>query len=190
MNRYDYINLLIEIVNEPTFTLGSADNVFQYSKYYYSADATAYQTSKHGIKIYDEGQLINDCIVIGSGGSTGIFENSSIVDRDEILVCCCDTVFCLTISNLELKWRTRADEATCFTIHKLDDDYIVYGELQISRLDRNGNIIWSFGGADIFVSLDDENPFKLETDHIALRDYSKNEYKIDFDGKLISSCIR
>ena len=180
MNRYDYKNLVIEIVNEPTFTPGSADNAFQYSKCYYASDAQEYQTSKHGIRIYTEGQLINDCIVIGSGGATGIYENSSIVDCDEILVCCCDTVFCLTVSNLELKWRTRADEATCFTIHKLDNDYIVYGELQISRLDRNGNIIWSFGGADIFVSLDEEESFKLEADHIALSDFNKKKYKIDF----------
>ncbi|MCX2485762.1 hypothetical protein [Pedobacter sp. MR2016-24] len=188
MNRYEYKNLVIEILNDPLFTSGSTDNVFQYSKCYYGGGAPEYQTSKHGIKIYSEGVLINDCIVIGSGGGTGIYDNSTIVNCDEVLVCCCNTVFCLSLSNLELKWQTMADEATCFTIHQLENDYIVYGELTISRLDREGNIIWSFGGADIFVSIDNEDPFKLESDHIALTDFNRNKYKIDFDGKLISYC--
>jgi len=107
------------------------------------------------------------------------------VDNEQLVICCCDTVFCLTLPDLHLKWKTRADDATCFQIFKQQDDYIVHGELQITKLDKNGKIKWQFGGADIFVCIDGEEAFKLESDGILLRDFAKTEYKIDFDGKLL-----
>jgi hypothetical protein len=185
MNRYQYKDLKIEVLNEPTYKFGSADNSFTYIKHYFGDGATDYPTSKHGIKIYREDVIIDSCIIIGSGGATGIYKNSTILDNEQLLVSCCDTIFCLTLPNLELKWRTQADQATCFQIFKYQDDYIVHGELQISKLDRDGRIKWEFGGADIFVSIDNEDEFKIENDGILLTDFAKTKYKIDFDGKLI-----
>ena len=74
---------------------------------------------------------------------------------------------------------------TCFQIFKRQDDYIIHGELQVVRLDKDGNIKWRFGGTDIFVSIDNDEEFKIESDGILLTDFSKTKYKIDFDGKLI-----
>jgi hypothetical protein len=86
---------------------------------------------------------------------------------------------------LELKWATQSDPATCFGIYKLQDDYIVHGEIEISRLDKEGNIKWQFGGSDIFVTFDADDAFKLNADHIALTDFYRIKYKIDFNGKII-----
>jgi len=51
-----------------------------------------------------------------------------------------------------LQWKTKADVATCFEIFKYRSDYIVHGEMAISRLSADGDIIWQQSGADIFVS--------------------------------------
>lgn len=185
MNRHQYKDLTIEVLDEPTYKFGSADNNFNYSKHYFGDGATEYPTSKHGIKIYQDDQIIDSCIIIGSGGATGIHKNSSILDNDQLILCCCDTIFCLTLPDLELKWKTQSDQATCFQIFRQQDDYIIHGEIQVTKLDKDGNKKWEFGGADIFVSIDNEEEFKIESDGILLTDFGKTKYKIDFDGKLI-----
>jgi hypothetical protein len=185
MNRYPYNDFTIEVINEPTYKFGSSDNKFTYSKYYFADGAAEYPTSHHGVKIYQDDHIIESCIVIGSGGATGVHQNSSLLDVDQLLLCCCDTVFCLTLPHLTLKWQTRSDPATCFQIFMQQDDYIIHGELQVTKLDRDGNKKWEFGGADIFVSIDNEEEFRLENDGILLTDFAKTKYKIDFDGKLI-----
>jgi len=53
-------------------------------------------------------------------------------------------------------------------------------------LESFGNIIWQFDGADIFVSLDEENSFQLDDNHIVLKDFTGTKYTIDFDGNSLS----
>lgn len=185
MNSYLYKELTVKVINEPTYKFGSSDNDFTYSKHYFGEGATEYPTSKHGVKIYQDDQIIGSCIVIGSGGATGVHRNSSLLDNDQLLLCCSDTVFCLTLPNLALKWHTQADQATCFQIFKQQDNYIIHGELQVTKLDKEGYKKWEFGGADIFVCIDNEEEFRLESDGILFTDFTKTKYKIDFDGKLI-----
>jgi hypothetical protein len=185
MNKHQYKDLTIEVLDEPTYKFGSVDNNFVYSKTCFGDNAEQYPTSKHGIKIYRDDQIIDSCVIIGSGGATGINQNSSLVDNDQLVICCCDTVFSLTLPSLELKWKTQADQATCFQVFKQQDDLIVHGELQVTKLDKDGNKKWEFGGADIFVSIDNEEEFKIENDGILLTDFAKTKYKIDFDGKLL-----
>lgn len=185
MNRYQYNDLTIEVLDEPTYKFGSADNNFNYSTTYFGDNAEEYPTSKHGIKIYRDDQIIESCIIIGSGGATGIHQNSFIIDNNRLLICCCDTIFNLKLPELDLIWKTQADQATCFQIFKHQDDIIVHGEFQVTKLDKNGNKKWEFGGADIFVSIDNEDEFKIENDGILLTDFAKTKYKIDFDGNLI-----
>jgi hypothetical protein len=185
MKRYQYNELTIEVRDEPTYKVGSTDNNFNYSKHFFGNDGETFPTSKHGIKVFSDEHEINSCIIIGSGGATGVHENSSIINNDQIVICCCDTVFCLTIPELDLKWKTQADQATCFQVFKKENDYIVHGELQVTKLNNDGLKLWEFGGADIFVSIDGEEEFKLEDDGILLMDFEKTKYKIDYEGKLL-----
>lgn len=185
MYRHQYKDLTIEVLEEATYKFGSADNNFIYSKHHFGDGAIEHTTSKHGIKIYQDGQIIDSCILIGSGGSTAIHQTSSLVDNDRLVICCCDTVYSLTLPYLELKWKTQADPATCFQIFQQENDYIIHGEIQVTKLDKNGNKKWEFGGAEIFVSIDNEEEFKIESDGILLTDFAKTRYKLDFDGKLL-----
>lgn len=140
MNRYQYKDLIIEVFDDPIYSFNSTDNKVNYSKCYFGKDAREYHTSKHGIIIRRGNQEISSCLVVGSGGATGIYQRSTLVDKDELLICCCDTIFCLTIPNLDLKWNVQADKVTCFELYKLQNDYIIYGECQITRITCDGQI--------------------------------------------------
>lgn len=185
MNQHQYQDFTIEVIDESVYKSGSADNNFNYAKVFFADGAEQYPTSKHGIKVYRDGQIVESCIVIGSGGATGVYVNASLIDNDRLLVCCCDTVFCLALPGLTLLWHTQADLATCFKVYKLQEDYLVHGEMQITRLGKEGSIQWQFGGADIFVSMDGGDELILEEDHIMLTDFGGTKYKIDFDGNLL-----
>ncbi len=185
MKRYLYKDFIIDVLDEATYQHGSEHHHFNYHKVYFGNDEEQHPSSKHGIKIHREGQIIDSCIIIGSGGATGIHQSSSLMDNDQLIICCCDTIFCLMAPELNLKWKTQADQATCFQIFKLQKDYVVHGELQVTRLGKDGKILWQFAGKDIFVSLEGEEEFKLADDHIMLTDFGKTRYKIDFDGNLL-----
>lgn len=185
MVKLKFEDLTIEIYDDPVFLPGSTDNSRNYLKHYFGDGALEHPAARHGIKILDNDIEINNCIVIGSGGVTGVIEHSVLLDGDKILVCCCNTLFCLSVPGLELCWQTKADWATCFEVFKLDNDYLVHGELQISRIDSSGKIKWQFQGQDIWVCLGNKNPFNITPDFIQLFDFCNKEYKIDFNGELL-----
>lgn len=186
MNTHSYQNLVIEVFDDPTYQPASGDNTFTYSKQYSSVSEAYQPTSKHGIKIYHEGKKCSSCIILGGGGGTGIHDNSSLVADRQLLVCCTDNIFCLSLPDLDLKWKIQADEATCFQIYNLQEDYIIHGEFEISRIDKDGNIKWQYSGSDIFVTPDGAEAFTLNSDHIVLTDFNKAKYKVDFNGKTIT----
>ena len=185
MNQHYYNDLIIEVFDTPAYSFDSSENTNTYLNVYFGDDGRELPVSKHGIKVYKANKEINSCLIIGSGGATGVQKNSTLLDHDQLLVCCCNTVFCLTLPDLYLKWQTKADTATCFQIFKLENDYVVHGELEITRIDRDGNIQWQFSGADIFVSIDGQKEFIISGNYIMLSDFSNHKYKIDFQGKQI-----
>ena len=93
-------------------------------------------------------------VIVGSvGGRTTNHKDAIIFEDTRFLICCSDTVLCLSIPDLTLPWRTQADQATCLEIFKYQDSYRVHGELEISRLDKDGKILWHHGGGDIFITI-------------------------------------
>lgn len=184
MNKYQWRDFTIEIFDDLNYTYGSADNIYNYPKKYFSNEERDCPW-KHGIKIYEDDQVINGCVLFGTGGKTSPQKTSIILEDDRLVVCCGDTVSCLSLPDLELKWKNKADAATCFQIFKLEEDYLVHGELEITRLDKNGDEKWKFSGRDIFVTLKNENSIVIHSDYIELTDFEYEKYKIDFDGNLI-----
>ncbi|NUY82349.1 hypothetical protein HUK80_15700 [Flavobacterium sp. MAH-1] len=87
---------------------------------------------------------------------------------------------------LEIIWRTQADDITCFQILKVDNEFIIHGEMEISKLDGNGNIIWQRGGRDIFVTRDGVDDFKIKDNIIFVKDFENNLYKFDLLGNQIN----
>jgi outer membrane protein assembly factor BamB len=129
--------------------------------------------------------LIKSAVIASNGGGTGIHDTSIIIEKDRLLVCCSDSVFCLSIPDLTLLWRTQADQVTCLEIYKYEDSYIIHGELEISRIDKNGKILWQQIGADIFTTLEGKDTFVITYNYIIATDWENRKYKFDFNGQSI-----
>ena len=185
MNRHQYKYLTIEVVDEPHYTASSYNKGCNYSTKYFAGDDEQYQTRTHGVKILLDGKEINNCLIGAYGGPTGINQNSSLIQNDQIIICCCDSIFCLTLPELRLDWIRKCDPSSCLQIFKYQDDFIIHGESVITKLNKVGQIIWQFSGEDIFVSIDNEQEFNFEDDGILLIDFRGTKYKIDYDGKLV-----
>src|SRR5690606_21380218 len=138
-----------------------------------------------GIKIYEEENVIKSAIIGSIGGGTSATQNSTIVESDKIVICCGNSVFCLLIPSLELTWKISADDATCFQIFKVNDFYIVHGELQITKIDIDGNILWQRSGEDIFTTKNGKDDFQITDEFIVVKDWNNKTYKFDFMGNLI-----
>ena len=185
MNRLTAGEFQIEIFSDPDYRLDSADNLHQYKSIYMNEDSYR-ATSIYGIKVYKNDTLLSSALVGSSGGGTGIYPNSLIAEPQRLVVCCSNSIFCLAIPTLLLQWKTKADFATCFEVFKYQSDYIVHGEVEISRLSADGDLIWQRSGADIFVTLDsNEDDFVVTDDYILATDWNNRKYKFDFDGNVI-----
>ena len=74
---------------------------------------------------------------------------------------------------------------TTFSIHRLPDGYLIYGEIEIIRLDDAFQAVWNFSGKDIFVSVTGKQPFDLTDETIKLYDFEDNFYELDYNGNLL-----
>ncbi|WP_205410085.1 hypothetical protein [Flavihumibacter solisilvae] len=171
----------IEIYRDETFDKHSNDNVHLYDHVHFKKDNYVFPTMI-GVKVFKGNNLIQSAIIGSIGGGTGIHSTSVIYENERLLICCSDSIFCLSIPDLILLWQTRADQATCFEIYKYQDNYIVHGELEISRLDVDGKILWQRSGADIFTTISGEQAFKLTDNLIIAKDFEDRVYKFDYDG--------
>jgi len=184
---------IIKIENLPNYTLNSQDNIQEFKLQYFNGSQNEdrfYPTSKHGIRIFENDEEINSAIICEVGGATGIHTNSFLIEEDNILICCCDKVYSLKIPDLSINWAKRLDPATCFGIYKFKGDLIIHGELQISRIDFQGNQKWKFGARDIFVTPDGEESFKIVGEIIKLKDWEGYEYILDESGNEIHNSTK
>lgn len=102
-----------------------------------------------------------------------------------LVVCCSNTVFKLSIPELNLEWKTQADFAACFGIYYLDKDYLVHGELEITRLNKYGQIVWQRSGRDIWTTPEGYDDFGVFKNYILATDWRYYRYKFNFNGKLL-----
>ncbi|WP_211300824.1 PQQ-binding-like beta-propeller repeat protein [Spirosoma oryzae] len=134
----------------------------------------------------EEQQVIRQVYIAASGGNTSINEHSYVLFEEGLAVCCGDSVFCLAVPDLTLLWQTKADTITCFGVFAHENDLIVHGELSISRLTKEGAIIWQFSASDIFVSLTSTINFRIEGRTIYVIDWDGIMYEVDAEtGRLL-----
>ena len=172
---------IIEIFTDETYEVDSAENINEYDFEYLEAE-NEYNSTFVGIKLYENEELKKSILIGSEGGNTGINENSKIIEENRVIICCANKIFCLSFPELNLLWKTKADEMTCFEIFKKDNFYIVHGELEISKLDENGKILWQKSGADIFTTISGKNDFELNEKYIIATDWENRIYKFDYEG--------
>lgn len=118
--------------------------------------------------------------------STGNDNSQSVKLNDNNLIMSLGfTILSLNLDETELDWILRPDIAEIFEFYDLEEDILLRGELQIHRIDKNGNIKWSYSGRDIWVNLEGKSEVNIEENKIRLLDFESNEYLINFNGELL-----
>ncbi|NIG55741.1 hypothetical protein [Chitinophaga sp. Cy-1792] len=171
----------VKIVQDHDYTPGSADNVREYNRHYFPDPD--YTSSLLGIDVYEDDNLL-DSALIGTNGQR-VYEGAVIVEEERIIFSSADRLYCLSVPQLEPLWTTKADTTYCFEVFRYGADYIVHGELEITRIDHNGNICWQRSGADIFSTPEGINDFVMTDEYILAHDWQHNSYKFDYDGNAI-----
>ncbi len=171
----------VELLEESAYNVGSIENAFQYAKLYI-ATSNSKPSTLIGIKVYKDSKLINSAIIGGLGGASGIHKTSQVLCEDSLTICCAQSLFKLSIPELNLEWNLEADDAACFEVFKYKEDYIVHGELNISRVSKIGTLLWQRSGKDIFATVDGKDEFQVNENQIIVKDWENNLYKFDFEG--------
>jgi len=150
----------------------------------------SYWTSNIIVEKIDKIGLATKLAITGIYGGFYLYSQSEDKDGQSIKLIDQDLIFSLgdTFLSLNLKsnqfnWLLQPDLTEVFEFYDLQDDFIVRGETEVHRIDRNGNKLWSFGGQDIWVNLEGENEVIILEDKILLTDFNSSKYFIDFDGK-------
>ena len=182
--KLNYKNFEIEIFNDGSFTLHSADNTSSYKNVYYSDNDDF--NNKIAVRTFENSQEISNAIICENGTTNGLTENSFIINDNKTWICISNKIYCLEIPSLKLIYHKKLDSVTNFTIYKFKDDFIIHGELEIFRITQLGDIKWSFSGKDIWVNIEGKQEVEIKDDRIKLIDFENNEYEIDFNGIEIS----
>jgi hypothetical protein len=178
-------DLTIRVFDDSAFTKGN-DSPTSYHKVIEAAEDEVYRSdAQHAIEVHKSDGIINSAIIQAIMGATGVNNNTALIDNGNLIIKCARNLYCLSLPRLDINWMTMADDGVCFEVHKYQDDYITHGELNISRIDRTGKIIWQFSGEDIFVCLDETNPFEMHDHFMALTDFNGRKYKIDYSGEIL-----
>ena len=171
----------VKITNESDYNSDSKENIFNYKKKYLT-DSDYILLTKFGITVFENGIELNSALIGAEGGASGLHKTSQIIENNRILICCSDTIFSLELPSLSLNWKTKVDQATAFQIFKIEGGFIVHGELEITRIDDKGNVIWQNGGADIFVTPDGKDNFEVNGEVIKAIDWGNRTYKWNLNG--------
>lgn len=118
-------------------------------------------------------------------------EDCAILDDDILTVLQNDYITQIDLKTVQIIAGYELDVfGTTFSIYRMPDGYLIYGEIEIIKLDDGFNTVWKFSGKDIFVSITGKNAFELTDHSIKLYDFEDNFYEIDFDGKLINEELK
>jgi len=181
------VELYYESWNSPTKTIGKNDDeiIIELSEEKGEWDST--------LKIdIAEDNAKRTCIVTGIQGGTylhtsGGNENgqSVKVDGDNLILSLGLNFISIDLKELKLNWKLKPDMAEVFEFYDLDNDYLLRGEVGIHRIDKSGQVKWTFSATDIWVNMEGKPEVEIAENSIKLLDFNSDQYEIDFDGKEI-----
>lgn len=175
------------IYTDHQYTVESADNLRRYNRVYIDDSCDRHSNVSNVAILVKHGQdEVASTILCDIGVFTGLSESSFIIEERVLYICAGNKLYYLNIPDLTLKWTGQVDYVTNFSVQKLEDDLLVHGEIEITRITKLGEIKWRFGGQDIWVNTNGFPVITLLYDRIKLVDFQSNFYAIGFDGNTIS----
>lgn len=104
-------------------------------------------------------------------------DKCALVRESQVFVCVGHSVFCIQLPDLSLVWTTIADSSTAFGLYSLEDQIIVHGEQEISKLSIHGERLWQASGSDIF-TMADGSCFEILNGVIHVRSWDGRTYNL------------
>lgn len=200
MEQFEFDNQNLE-VEDSVFrielryeSLFSNDKKINTEKYVQAIQVSDSGASELGIRVFKENNEINSGVIKGINGAVWLSKKDDIDEsqsvefkNDNLILSLGFNLISVKIPNLEINWNIVPDTAEIFEFYNLENDILLRGELQVHRIDRNGQIIWSYGGADIWVNIYGKQEVTILEDKIKLIDFNNDEYLIGFDGNPIAN---
>jgi len=182
-----YKDFEIHVYSDSVYTYNSADNITSYFKVYVDNDKHYPTNIKYGIKIFKNDDLISSAIICESGSITGIFDKSFIIKNDALFICCSNMIYCLNVPDLDFKWKCELDHDTCLEIYAFQEDFIIHGELQISRVTEDATLKWQYNRNDIPRFSDSNSCLQIANGFIKISNVEGYEIVLDEKGKEVSN---
>lgn len=114
----------------------------------------------------------------------GNYEYCTVLYEETLIIVQFNTLYQIFLPTGELKVKAYPDMAGAYAMYVLEDGYLIHGECEIVKLDRDCNTIWTFSGADIFASPDGRKCLRVSKEQIELLDFSGNRYVISLTEDL------
>lgn len=166
----------ISVSNEPTYSFNSSDNRRRYLRET-RLDSDKYQfSSVHGLVVERHGEIIASHLLATSGGATGVHDHSLVIVGESCVLAVGPYLVSLSLPTLDVLWSLKADAATVFGIYLSNDGSFLlsHGELTVSRVSLEGEVLWQAGGADIFTE-----GFSVHDTYVRAVDFEHREYRFD-----------
>lgn len=187
MNTFYIDNYKIEIINDYCYTSNSNDNTYTYQfEYGDKADKERNSGSNlYGLRLYIDEIESSSAILFGNGWVNSFSSKAISIDYSQVVILAGNSIFCLELPSLNLKWKVDGQWITGFEIYRTQNGYVVHGELSIGKVSFEGKLDWEFYGRDIFVQQSGEDNFIVNEEGIQVVDWEGYRYKIALNGKEI-----
>ena len=170
-------------INEISYNPESADNHVQPDAY---IDLCDDYSKTLCLNVADVAHTIEKNIVLLVSFYTP-HDEFAFLEDNRLFLFLNDLVCEVDLETGELSNKKKLDiTGTLFSVHRYQQDFLMYCEMDIIRMTKNLDVVWDFCARDIFVRFQGEEPaFEMMPDRIRLYDFSDNYYEIDYDGKVI-----
>lgn len=114
-------------------------------------------------------------------------DHAAFLQEDHLILMLDEQLFRIGMKDCTIQKYKQLDiDGGTFGIYETARGYVVHGELDILMLDPDFNLLWTFTGRDIFVSVTGKTAFKRTNTTIQLYDFEDNYYEIDMNGRLLA----
>jgi hypothetical protein len=165
----------VTLLDDPTYLPGSADNVRQYDREYCLVKEYR-PASQYGVVCRQSERATHSCILLAGSGASRVHDHSAVIVNGTCFIGVGDMLCSLSLPDLDLRWATHVDTATCFGVYYCPEHkcLLSHGELEIARVSLTGEIAWLASGRDIF-----SEGFRMLGDRVEAVDFYHGVYRID-----------